>query len=813
VVRAFRTLRRTPAFTATAILTLVLGIGSVAAMFSIVHGVLLAPLPYPDAGRLVSISLTMRAPELRRIEAPLAAYSAYTRFTRRLENVGFYRTGSGNIAGDPSNETERVTATWVTASTFATLGVPPLMGRWISAGENEPNGLSSAVLSESLWRSRFRGARDVVGTIVYINNVPRTIVGVMPDGFQFPSPATRVWLPARFDADRSVVTDFSYSAVGRLPDGVTTVEAQHELASVLPRLAELSPRMESGVSTSDWLAQSKPSPSVISLRDDVTAGIAKTLWILSAAAALVLIVACANVANLMLVRADSRQVELAVRQALGASRLQILLHFLGESVVLAATSAAAALAMAWGAVRALVAFGPADVPRLGELAIGPAAIGFTLLVAGATAVFCSVVPAFRARPSSLSINLREGGRTGTAGKARQRLRGMMAALQIAGALVVLATSLLLLRTFAKLSRVQPGFDGANVVTFWTQLPFRGYGADSSAVNFYGRLVASVAGLPGVRAAGVTSRLPMGSGESIQRSFRIDDGRTISVPTFVVDDGYLKAMGIPLLAGRAFGRIGEQRDGEVIISQRAAVTLWHDSTGRSALGKQIRSVPAGPPYTVIGVAGDVRYADLADSPAADFYVPQAVAIDAGNEPSARHTLALVVKTTGPPSAIVTPVRRIVRDLEPRVATFDVRTMDEVVAASTARLSLTLVLMSAAAVITLALGAIGLYGVTAYMVALRTRELGLRVALGADPRRLARTVASKGLVLIAVGVGVGLLLFAGVSQFLRSFLYDVSPGDPLTLAVATLGLVLTASLANWVPARRAARVDPAETLRAE
>jgi putative ABC transport system permease protein len=282
---------------------------------------------------------------------------------------------------------------------------------------------------------------------------------------------------------------------------------------------------------------------------------------------------------------------------------------------------------------------------------------------------------------------------------------------------------------------------------------------------------------------------------------------------VIDDGYLSAMRIPIIAGRGFDRIGVQRDGELIISRRAAEALWHDSTGKAALGKQLRMDPGRASYTIIGVAGDVRYHDLATPPAAIAYVPQAMRIDSLLEPAPRRTLALVVRTAGSPASIVSPVRRIIHDLDPTVPSFDVQPMSDVVRASTARLSLTLTLMSAAAVITLLLGAIGLYGVMAYMVALRTREFGVRVALGADPRRLARTVASRGLVMIAGGVGAGLVLFSIAAQFLRSFLYGVTASDPMTLIGATLTLVATASLATWLPARRAAQVDPAEALRAD
>jgi hypothetical protein len=334
------------------------------------------------------------------------------------------------------------------------------------------------------------------------------------------------------------------------------------------------------------------------------------------------------------------------------------------------------------------------------------------------------------------------------------------------------------------------------------------------VNFYARLTASVATLPGVRSAGVTALLPLGSGERAHRSFRVEeDGRTVTLPAYTIDDGYLATMSIPVIAGRGFARLGLQRDGEVIISRRAATTLWSDPTGKAAIGKRLAMTPTGPTYTVIGVTGDVRDHDLATPPSATAYFPQSVPLDPRVEPSARRSMALVVKTSVPPASIVGPVRQIVRDLDPSVPTYNEQAMSDVVRASTARLSFTLELLGIAAVITLLLGAVGLYGVTAYVVALRTREFGVRVALGADPYRLARTVALRGLTLIAAGVAAGLVLFAVAAQFLRTFLYGVAADDPLTLASATLAIVAIASIANWLPARRAAQVDPAVALRAD
>ena len=809
---ALRSLKRTPVFTVAVILTLVLGVGSVASMFAIVYGVLLAPLAYGHPDRLISVGL--QTPELRHIQQPPAVYFTYKRFARRLEDIGFYRTGNANIWTDGDGDApERVTATWVTASTIQMLQVAPLLGRSFNTDEDRPNSPTVAIISEHVWRTRFNAARDVIGKKLYVNAVRREIVGVMPERFAFPAADTRIWLPARIDPSSAVVGDFMYSAVARIAPDATLGQAQRELADVLPRLAELFARLESGTTTAAWLAEARPSPVVVPLREEVTGGIARTLWMLAAAAGLVLFVAWANVANLMLIRADGRQLELAVREALGASRLRLLTHFLDESLVLGAAAAGLALLAAWAAVRALVAFGPAGVPRLAELGVGLTTVGFVGVVAIAGAIVCAVVPAIRIRRASLSINLRDGGRGETAGKTRQRIRGTIAALQIAVALVVSVGSALLLRTFHRMSAERPGFDATDVMTIWTQLPFARYG-DSSAVNFYARLTESVGRLPGVRAVGLTAKLPLGPGDTHQQSFRVEGGgRDLSVPVEAVDNGYFATMRIPLIAGRLFQRVGLQRDGDIIISQRAAATIWNDARGIAALGRRLELEPSGPTYTVIGVVGDVRDRDLATAPAALIYTPQAVPIDARVEPGARRTMALVVRTAGSPAAVVSAVRRVVRDLDPTVPIFNVETMSDVVRSSTARLQLTLTLMAAAAAITLVLGTIGLYGVMAYMVALRTREFGVRVALGADPQHIARAVALRGLEWIGIGVVAGFVLYATAAPFLRAFLYGVTASDPLTLVGVTLALVGTGSLASWFPARRAARVDPAEALRAE
>jgi len=814
---ALRSLRRTPAYTMAALLTLVLGLASVGSMFAIVYGVLLAPLRYGEPDRLVSVSL--QSAELGKIRQPPAVYFTYKKFAKSVENVGFYRTGSSNlwIEGDGA-AAESVIATWVTASMMPLLQVPPLLGRSFSADEELRGGPQAVILSEAEWRSRFAAAPDVIGKTLMVNSVPRVIVGVMPARFAFPlygntdTTGTRVWLPVKH-TDRATVEDFSYAAVARLAPGATAEQAQRELAALLPRMAESFPSVESGRSTVSWLAEVKPTPVVLPLREQITGGIARTLWMLAAAAKLVLLVAWANVSNLMLIRADGRQQELAVRQALGASRMRIAGHLLGESLLLGVSAGALALLIAHGAVRALVAFGPTSVPRLAELGVGLPTVVFIALLTLVGVIVCAALPALWVRRASLSNKLSDGARGASTGIARQRLRASITALQIALALVVSVGSALLLRTAHSLSQVHPGFDAHELTILRTLLPSARYD-ETAAVAFYARLIERVSQLPSVRAAGLTMRVPLGGGMQLSQSYRIEtDGRTLALPVNMVDAGYFATMKIPLLAGRGFRALEQQDSADILISQRAAETLFGDASGAAAIGKQLSIASTGPSYTVIGVVGDVRDEDLSTPPVAMVYRPQAVSTNPKVEPVARGGLALVVSSSGPPGALLPAIRQIVRELDATVPVFNVETMDEVVRASTARLSLVLTLMSAAAAITLLLGSIGLYGVMAYTVALRTREFGVRVALGADPRRIARLVAARGLLLTAIGVALGFALYALVAPFLRAFLYGVTTSDPSTLVATTLALVGAASLASWLPARRAARVDPALALRAE
>jgi putative ABC transport system permease protein len=816
---AWRSLRRTPAFTVSAILTLVIGIGASEAIFAVINEVLLRPLPYGEPSRLVGTWHALPGVNIEKGQHTSGTYFTYKRFARSIENIGLSQEAAVNLAAPGGDgEPARVASAFITATLIPTLQVTPLKGRNFSEAEDVPNGPRIVIISEQLWRTNFGSDPNIIGRLIEVNGLSREVIGVMPASFHYPVSETRLWFPMQLDPDASFSGGFNYNGVARLAKGVSIEAAQRDFATVLPRMIEVFPQMAPGVSTQMVLDQAKPRPVLIPLREDQTSTIAKTLWMVAAAAGLVLLVACANVANLILVRADSRHRELAVREALGAGRRRVLAHFLSESALLATVSGIIGLGVAYLAVRALVIAGPANIPRLGELTVDPKTVIFAVLLTALVAFITSVIPALRVGRVSLSSALREGGRSGTVGKGQQRLRGAMVAVQIALALVVLAGSGLLLRTFQGLTAVKPGFDGQNVSTFWVALPRARYANDSSIVQFWSNVMQRTEALPGVRSVSVASRLPLLPTGMNQNPFYAegDAESEKKIPPLQLysnaDGRFFETMSIPILAGRTFNTIGVQQPGEAIISQRTAEYFWKDATGRAAIGKRFRVLPGAPFHTVIGVVGTVRDTALAGDPTAAVYFPLTSIRDSLYLQSQR-TMALVVKTSVDPSAVRTPVQNVIREIDPTLPTFDVRTMPAAVRDSMAQLSFMIVMLGAAAVVTLLLGAIGLYGVMAYVISLRTRELGVRVALGASPASVAAMMTGQGLALTMAGIIGGLALFAVVARFLRTFLYGVAPGDPVTLAIASGLLITIAALASWIPARRASRIDPAEVLRAE
>ena len=820
VVRpAWRSLRRSPAFTITASLTLVIGIGASVAIFALVNGVLLRPLPYGNPDRLVVPFHAMQLVGLAKGNQTAGTYWTYKRFAKSIEGIGLVQQNAVNVSdARGGSEPQRVTTARVTASLIPLMQVTPLVGRTFTDADDQPKGPNVLIISESMWRTRFGADRNVLGRTLEVNGRNWEVIGVMPQRFRFPTADTQIWTPMQLDPNEQFPGGFNFDGIARLKPGVTIEAANADLRSVLPRITEVAPNLAPGVSTKMLLEQAKPVPFVSPMKGEMTSGIAKTLWIVAAAAIVVLLVACANVTNLILVRADGRQRELAVREALGAGRNRVLAYFLGESIVITAASAIAGLVLAALAIRLLVQLGPEAVPRLAEVSIDLPTIAFAVVTSVFVAFVCSIVPAMRIGRVDLSHALREGGRGGTAGRARQRVRTVLVAGQIALALVALASSGLLLRTFQRLNAVKPGFEPNGVATFWIALTGARYPSDTSVVRFYSQLLDRVKGLPGVQDVGITSRLPFFENGSNRDPFypEGDASYTDKIPPLnyytTTDGAYFRAMGIPLVAGKMFDRLEMQREDEAIISRQTSVVFFGDSSGQKALGKRFRELPGGPLFTVVGVVGDTRDSSLAAPPSLVVYRPQTISLRQGDGQT-QWRMSLVVRSNSEPLAITAAVQRAVRELDPTLPLFNVSSMPQIMAQSMAQLSFTILVLGTAALVTLVLGAVGLYGVMAYVISLRTRELAVRIALGATPSAVIAMLTKQGIGVTALGIAGGLVLFMAVAGALKSLLYGVASWDPVTLVASSLLLVAIAAFASWLPARRTSRVDPADVLRAE
>jgi putative ABC transport system permease protein len=814
---AGRSLTRSPGYAATAVATIALGLGAALVMFAIVNGVLLRPLVFREPERLVGAWFDMPAIGLSRAQQSASTYLTFLADAHTIDGIGVYIESEVNVAdADGSRPPQRVPSAGFTATLFSVLGVPALRGRAFTEAEDQPGAAPVMLISDRMWRVQFGSAPDIVGRRLDINGVRREIVGVMPASFRFPTAATDVWIPLGFDRANLPASAFAYSGVARLKAGVSIADVQRDFAAVLPRVAERFPSFVPGITTRQIMEQTHPRPVLTSLQEDITGRVASTLWVMAAAAALLLLVALVNVANLMLVRYDARQREFAVRETLGAGRARVARYCVLESAAIAAAAGALALGVAWIVVRLLVTKGPADIPRLSEIAIGWRVAGCAILLSALACCGCSAVPAFRILRGGVS--LRGSVRGGTAGRAQHRVRQVLVGVQIALALVVLAGSGLLLRSFERLHAVRPGFDAAGVATFWVSPPRVRYATDPELVRFYTALLDRVAQLPGVTAAGLTSRLPLETrGINPNPLYPEDQAEwatklpPLQIFTTVGGD-YFRALRIPILAGASFDRANTPRDGQAIVSRSTAQFFWKDSTGRAALGKRFRALPTGPLYTVVGVVADTHDTTLAAPPSPTVYFPELVRPDSAIRRKAS-TMALVVRTSGAPSAVVPDVQRAVHDLDPALPTFDIEPMTARMRAATAQLAFVILVLGGAAVATLLLGAIGLYGVTAYIVTLRRREIGIRIALGASPASVAGATTRQGVALATVSVGAGLVLFAASARLMRGFLFGVAPWDPATMVAASLTLLALGALASWVPARRAASIDPVEALRAE
>ncbi len=805
-------LRRAPGFTMVTLLTLAIGIGATTAVFSVVQGVLLAPLPYPHANRLVQLRVTGVANR----SWPLgpAEYLVYRRDNRTLQSFGLYLNDSVAVTG--KGPPRQVAAMDVTAGALQALEAQPQIGRLIAPRDDLRSATATVVLSNGYWRRWFGGQRSALGQALIVNGKPRQIIGVLPPGFRILDYGRRgLYLPLRMPRSHVFLGAFSYPSLARLKPGVTLAMARTDQAR-MERIVLRQFPAPPGYSKRLFI-NAHIGPLVQPLRQAVVGDIGAALWILFGGMGLVLLIACANVANLMLVRAEGRQQEMAIRAALGGGRRRLAGELLLESVVLGAGGGVLGLGLAFAGLRLLLWLAPSGLPRLHNIGLHPLVLLFccgAALLAGAAA---GLLPALRY--SRATGVLREGGRSLSGNRRRHRARNALVTAQVALAFVLLICAGLMIRSFAALRQVSPGFrDPATLETFGLYIPPTAVPSQAAVTQAQAAVLRHLGALPGVAAAAMATTLPLTGVHAVNPVVAADHPYAAdTVPptrdfTFV-SPGYFHTMGIPLLAGRDFTWTDNFRRRNVaIISANFARQYW--GSPAAALGHRIRGPSTDAWREIVGVVGNVDAEGLDHAAASYVYWPLQLGQFFDFKVVAQRDVTVVLRTPqAGSSALLAEAQRVVGQTDPNLPLIEPRTMGHYYRRALARTSFTLVMLAIAGVMALLLGAVGLYGVLAYAVSQRRRELGIRLALGQEPRAVVRMVLRQGLGLAAAGLGLGLVLAWGASRLLTSLLFGVRPTDPLTYAaiIATLGA--TAAAASFAPARRAARVDPAEALRAE
>ncbi|HVE78695.1 MAG TPA: ABC transporter permease [Gemmatimonadaceae bacterium] len=798
---AIRQLAKSPVFTAVAVVTLALGIGANTAIFSIVNGVLLRPLPYADPGRLVRVWPAV-GPEQNAFSV-LNFLDWREQATRSFSGMAAATGQTLNLTGE--GEPERLRGAQVTANMFDVLGTRAVVGRTFVAGDDAAGAGRVAVLSTELWRRRFGGDSRVVGRTLRLNGEPFTVVGVAATGTGYPRTA-ELWVPFRFD---SVTTDPTnrgaqyLSAVARLRRDVTAEAAKQETDAIAQRLAEQYPASNKQMTSS----------IIQPLHEQMVGDVRKALVAILGAVGLVLLIACANVANLMLVRATARETEVAVRAALGAGRGRIIRQFLTESLILSLAGATAGVVLASWLLRLVARFGPEDIPRLADVALDGRALGVTALVAVATGVVFGLIPALQSAAPDLARTLREGGRGVRSRAASARMRASLVVGELALAVMLLAGAGLMIRSFRQLLRVELGFEPERVVAFQTVLPDAKYDTVPKIRALTSAYQERLRTIPGASATAIALSVPM-SGMGFFITIRHIDGFPDPAPgegeasaIRSVGPGFFRALGIPLVRGRDFTDQDHGGAAKVAIVNRAAVRKFFK--GQDPIGRRIEigwGIGDGDRVggEVVGIVGDVREDGVAEEAAPILYFPFDQAPPGG--------FTTVIKTAGATAPVLAAARAALRDLDPELPIYNVRTMEERVAESVAQPRFYTVLLGGFAAVALLLAAVGIYGVMSYSVGQRTGEIGVRMALGARPGDVQRLVVRQGMTLAIVGVAIGVAAALASGRVMASMLFGVKASDPVTFAAVLAVLSGAALLACWLPARRAARVDPMTALRA-
>jgi putative ABC transport system permease protein len=813
--QVLRRLARSPLFTVLTILMLALGVGANTAIFSLVNGIVLKPLPYPRPEQLVSVWQKSDLANLREVDASPSDYFTFREENRAFQEIGVWSGASFDVTAQPAPE--RVPGVLVTRGTLEAFGIQPALGRWFNGKDDSPDGPRTVILTDGFWQRRYGADREVLGRTIRVDGEPREIIGVMPRNFRFLDEKPDLILPYRFDRAKTTLGNFSYQAVARLKPGVTLAQANADVGRMLPMVnAKFPPPPGFSVKLFE---EAHLQPDVRPLLQDVVGSLGKVLWLLMGSIGAVLLIACANVANLLLVRAEGRQQELAIRSALGAGSGRIAAELLTESAILGVAGGAAGLGLAWWALRLLVATAPPYLTRLADVTIDPHVLLFTLLISIGAGLLFGVAPVLRyARPQVTSA-LRAGSRTLSAGREAHRARNALVVLQTALALVLLIGSGLMIRTFQALRRVDPGFHGAKQLqTVRLYIPEAQVKEPERVVRMFQEIERKLAAIPSVSAVAVANSVPMDANKSTDLLYAEDhayrEGQLPPLRRFkFVTPGFFTTMGTPLIAGRDFTWTDlYDRRNVAMISENMAREMWH-SPG-AALGKRIREGMKDSWREIVGVVADV-HSDGADQKApTTVYWPLLMDNFWGNDPFVQRGVAFVMRSPRAGSeSFLNQVRQAVWSVNPEAAPASMRTEEEIYRASMARSSFALVMLAIAGGMALLLGVIGIYGVISYSVSQRTRELGIRMALGAQQASLRTMVVRHGLLLAAIGVGIGLAATVPLTRVMASMLFGIGPLDPLTYAGVSAGLLAAAAAASYVPARRASVINPVDALRGE
>ncbi len=807
----FRRLLRTPGFAAVALLTLAVGVGANTAVFSVVRGVLLKPLPYPEADRLVG--LWHEAPGLGFdvVNQSPATYFTYRDDGKIFEDVGMWDQGQVSITG--LDQPEEVQAIWVTDGTLPLLGAGARVGRLFAAEDDLPDAAETVLLGHAYWQKRFGGEPSAVGQRLLVDGVEHEIIGVLPQGFRLLDRAPSIYLPFQFDRAEVRMGNFSYQALARLVPGATLAQANAEVERLIPVAVERFP----GAMTLQNLREARFGPKVRPLEVDVIGDIGNTLWVLMGTVGIVLLIACANVANLFLVRAEGRQVELAVRRAMGADRRSIAFEHLSETLTLSVLGGALGMGLAEIGLRFLRQLGPEGLPRLQEIGIDAQVLAVSIGLILLTGLLLGATPMLR-RGAGLVATLREGGRGGSAGQSRLQARNALVVGQVALALMLLIGSGLLLRTFGALRQVDPGFDAPEeVLTVRLALPEAEIAEPEAVVQTYQRLSDALAAIPGVVSVGASSSITMDGRDSndalMVEGFPVPEGQIPPIRRFKwISEGYFETMGNPILAGRSITWADiHSRAPVAMVTADLAAEHW-DSPAE-ALGKRMRQGGEdGPWREIVGVVGPEHDDGVDQEAVPTAYWPLAMRDFWQEEEHVRRSMSFALRGEMPiGSGLRAEVQNAVWSVHPNVPLASLQTLQEILDRSMARTSFTLVMLGLASGVALLLGLVGIFGVTSYTVSQRTREIGIRMALGADRGEVRWLVLRQAVVLAVVGVGIGLLAAVGLTRSMASLLFGVEAFDPLTYGAVALLLIAFALFASAIPAGRAARLEPTVALR--